>query len=111
LFIVLLAVALAKHVTVPEHKKASLKCGEGKVIEIVNASYGVDASLDSSQEGKGNCKSKPSTLKKVKEKCQCEKGCSIMAENNVFGDPCEGTFKFLWIKYKCLSESDFEMLD
>jgi hypothetical protein len=28
--------------------------------------------------------------------------CSVAASNGVFGDPCSGTVKRLWVQYTCL---------
>ncbi|KAH3853804.1 uncharacterized protein LOC127875396 [Dreissena polymorpha] len=47
-----------------------------------------------------NCVSPTSTVKVV-NLCNGKNQCSITATNGVFGDPCDGTYKYLEVKYVC----------
>ncbi|XP_054752585.2 L-rhamnose-binding lectin CSL3-like [Lytechinus pictus] len=42
-----------------------------------------------------------SSLSRVRSFCQGRSSCSVAASNNVFGDPCGGTYKYLEIEYEC----------
>lgn len=48
-----------------------------------------------------NCVSKDQNA--VKDACSNEPSCSIAATNNIFGDPCSGTTKYLEVEYECVS--------
>ena len=47
-----------------------------------------------------NCRAGKSHSK-VRSLCEGKKSCRVYAKNNVFGDPCWGTPKYLEIKYRC----------
>ena len=49
---------------------------------------------------KTNCGASNS-LKKVKDACNGRNSCSVQADNNTFGEPCHGTYKYLEVKYVC----------
>jgi len=38
----------------------------------------------------------------IKNKCHCKSDCEIAAGNNVFGDPCGRTYKYINITYICV---------
>ena len=37
----------------------------------------------------------------VRRLCQGKVSCELQAQNNVFGDPCYGTAKYLEVQYTC----------
>ena len=39
---------------------------------------------------------------KVINRCERKNTCNVKANNNNFGDPCVGIFKFLSIDYQCI---------
>ncbi|XP_037043163.1 L-rhamnose-binding lectin CSL3-like [Bradysia coprophila] len=39
----------------------------------------------------------------VRSRCSNMHSCSIPATNSVFGDPCDGTSKYLEVEYKCIA--------
>ncbi|XP_069053953.1 L-rhamnose-binding lectin CSL3-like isoform X2 [Lepisosteus oculatus] len=43
----------------------------------------------------------PSTLAVMSQRCDGTKQCEVTATNDVFSDPCVGTYKYLDIKYVC----------
>ena len=42
----------------------------------------------------------------VRSKCQNNMVCKLQVTNNVYGDPCPGTFKYLQIKYRCTTKGN-----
>jgi len=38
----------------------------------------------------------------INEECHCKQKCEIEASNDVFGDPCINTYKYVNITYKCV---------
>jgi alpha-galactosidase len=85
---------------VGERSTANLSCPSGQVIKSINfASYGTPT---------GSCPSfatsscHASTSKsKVESSCLNKGSCSVGANNAVFGDPCQGTYKKLAVAYAC----------
>ena len=86
-----------------ESRKLSLQCRGKSRITITYAMYG--------RLTKGICRgfhlfwstkcNSSQSLPKVKSRCEGKKSCSVYAKNNVFGDPCPGTRKYLKVKYRC----------
>ena len=57
-----------------------------------------------------NCRSLNS-LQNVQGKCNGKNSCELLVNNEVFGgDPCQGTFKYLKINYRCLEYIGKEMI-
>ncbi|XP_022112037.1 L-rhamnose-binding lectin CSL3-like isoform X2 [Acanthaster planci] len=44
-----------------------------------------------------------SGLKIVKQRCEGKRWCNVRASAHVFGDPCPGTHKYLFVRYLCIS--------
>ena len=95
-----------------EHERLDISCPLSQEIEIISAKYGRDkgdfrtckrASLNGFRQRiqSHNCMSGKSTSM-AKKLCNGNQKCSIMAKNNIFGDPCKGIFKYLRVKYKCV---------
>jgi hypothetical protein len=85
---------------VNEHETATLTCPKGKKIKkIFFASYGTPTG-DCHKLKKGSCDSE-SSLCILMTKCLEKPSCSVAAKNEVFGDPCGGTFKRLLVEYVC----------
>ena len=40
----------------------------------------------------------------VKNHCHGQTSCDISASNDIFGDPCYGTYKYLDVKYDCVQK-------
>ncbi|XP_060913195.1 rhamnose-binding lectin-like [Labrus mixtus] len=91
------------HVTC-EHSFAHLQCDAGQVIFVQAAKYGRTDPTKCfykrpvSQTSNVYC-SIPAS--KVAESCNGESSCVIQASNSVFGDPCQGTYKYLEVAYTC----------
>ncbi|XP_048757529.2 adhesion G protein-coupled receptor L3-like isoform X2 [Ostrea edulis] len=43
----------------------------------------------------------PESKRIVAERCDGRTKCTVTASNEVFGDPCKGTYKYLQVYYKC----------
>ena len=79
-----------------------LKCDAGQKIAVKKALYGRKKSnvCPGPKQHNTRCASKKS-MSVVKKKCNGKQRCRIPAKNNVFGDPCRGTFKYLEVEYEC----------
>ena len=44
----------------------------------------------------------------VKGKCDGKKKCRVKSSNKMFGDPCQGTYKYLTVRYTCQGKFGFQ---
>ncbi|XP_058641924.1 L-rhamnose-binding lectin CSL3-like [Onychostoma macrolepis] len=91
-----------------EHANNTLICDHGTVIRIHSANYGrTDRSTCStgrsaSRIAKTDCyASNSQTI--ATDACDGKNGCSLVASNGIFSDPCPKTFKYLYVLYSCIS--------
>ncbi|KAL5020104.1 hypothetical protein ScPMuIL_002996 [Solemya velum] len=87
-----------------EHKTAHLSCPVGKEIHIAHANYGRTdvTTCPHSAMSNTNCHSGPAAANVVKNSCDGRNSCSVLVNNNnMQGDPCVGTFKYLNVDYHC----------
>ena len=79
-----------------------LRCAPGHQIDIFSADYGRLSKTVCKHSATTNtaCRS-PNALAVVKKRCQGSEACSVPATNNIFGDPCGGTHKYLQLTYSC----------
>jgi chromosome segregation ATPase len=85
---------------VSENDTLNLSCPDDKTIVSIDfASYGMPSGSFPSYEI-GWCHS-PSSQIVVSNTCVGQKSCSVRAENDVFGDPCDGTFKKMDVVAVC----------
>ncbi|XP_072018997.1 alpha-tectorin-like [Amphiura filiformis] len=99
--------------TACQGKKLDIDCGD-KFINVISANYGRLSADVCKPKGDGAIKSTncvyPTSLETVREKCQPESQpkskCSIRASTNTFSheDLCDGTQKYLEVKYQCTDE-------
>ncbi|XP_058241472.1 rhamnose-binding lectin-like [Hemibagrus wyckioides] len=88
-----------------EGNTAILTCGDRR-INAVSANYGrTDSTTCSSgrpanQISNTNCYT-PDALNKVAARCNGQSSCSVPATNDLFSDPCYGTYKYLTVVYYC----------
>ena len=91
-------------VIICENHKGIISCPKGKIIDVLNATYG---RLDQQTcphplITSTNCRSSNS-LKHVQDKCNRKTSCELDASESEFNDdPCYGTYKYLEVKYRCL---------
>ncbi|XP_071792399.1 uncharacterized protein [Asterias amurensis] len=80
-----------------------IDCPTGHIIKIDYALYGRvhgSAVCNSQHLLDFNCKAE-NALSIVKNKCENQRWCSVKATNYVFGNPCKGTHKYLFVRYYC----------
>ncbi|XP_037039231.1 L-rhamnose-binding lectin CSL3-like [Bradysia coprophila] len=87
-----------------ERSPLTIRCNNG-VINVISANYGRLSRTPCNDNGNApirtvNCVSRNS-LDIVKAQCSNQESCTVQATNGVFGDPCEGTFKYLQVEYQC----------
>ncbi|XP_065666259.1 protein DD3-3 isoform X3 [Hydra vulgaris] len=70
-------------------------------LKILEANYGRTSSTlcGSNPSYNTKCNNQQKSLQIVKSLCESQTSCSVTASNNVFGDPCVGTYKYLEVKY------------
>ena len=86
-----------KYGTVNEHQTLTLTAPSGMTFSSVTfASYGTPNG-SSGNYTIGGCHANNS-ITIVQNACIGNNSCSVWAKNSVFGDPCVGTFKRLYIK-------------
>ena len=86
-----------------ESQRKTLSCPCGGKIDVLEASYGRQDRQTCSHPfiQTTNCHA-GNSLSIVKSQCNNKSSCSLFASNSVFGDPCEGTYKYLRVKYRCI---------
>jgi CSLREA domain-containing protein len=85
--------------TASEGGLATLQCPEGVVLEIQFASYGTPSGT-CGQFSTGGCHAVNSS-DVVLAQCAGLSNCSIPASNDLFGDPCFGEGKSLYVQAQC----------
>ncbi|KAM4570647.1 rhamnose-binding lectin [Fundulus diaphanus] len=87
-----------------EGSVARLQCDKGQLISVSRATYGrSDQKTCSSgrpvqQTTNVQCSG---NADKVAQRCNGRRRCAVRAGNDVFGDPCVGTYKYLEVDYLC----------
>ena len=87
-------------VTICEHVSRTISCYSGRRIDVLQAMYGRQNSYTCTNNG-DRC-SAGNSYSFVYNRCQNQGSCVLKASNNVFGDPCKGTPKYLYVKYQCV---------
>uniref|UniRef100_A0A4W5QCE8 SUEL-type lectin domain-containing protein n=1 Tax=Hucho hucho TaxID=62062 RepID=A0A4W5QCE8_9TELE len=92
-----------------EYSTSSLDCGKG-VIKVFHANYGrrddSTCSAGRHELSNQNCL-QPKTLDVVKQWCEGKSQCTVGLDP-VFGDPCQGTYKYLEVSYTCLGGCEYK---
>ena len=91
-------------VVICESHKGVISCPKGKIIDVLNATYGRlnRQTCPHPEITNANCRSSNS-LSQVQDECKRKSRCTLHAGNSEFGgDPCSGTYKYLEVKYRCL---------
>lgn len=85
-----------------ENHSSTITCFGGKKIHILKAVYGrTNRHVCPSNAIKTTrCRSGRS-YNIVRRKCNGKSSCWLKASNNVFGDPCVGTYKYLEVVHAC----------
>ena len=90
-----------KTITRCEGKQVNLDCLEGMVIRIVTAMYGRQKVIGCWTVKFTKCTSQRS-LDEVKKRCEGKQICHFTADNDMFGDPCSWTKKYIEVEYQCI---------
>merc|ERR1712013_306633 len=86
-----------------EDRASTISCPVGRVIKIQRASYGrTSAYLCPHEEIRTTKCSSGYSYDKVSSSCNGGKSCKLVASNEIFGDPCGGTYKYLDVRYTCV---------
>lgn len=90
-----------------ERSRLKLKCPPAQFIRITYANYGryskkICPVSTVHYPCKGACRA-ASSFAKVSGVCNGRRSCSVHATNKVFGDPCPGVYKYLAVRYTCVS--------
>ena len=102
--LLLLSAVKTSSLIICENHKGIISCPNGKLIDVVNATYGrLDRQTCHDDRIKStDCRSSNS-LKHVQNKCKGKSTCELHANYSEFrDDPCPGTYKYLEVKYRCL---------
>ena len=97
-----LAKLTKKPIVVCEHHRRRISCPVNKVIQIKYANYGrLNRRYCPSKHIKTTkCRSLKS-MRAVSKVCNGKRSCLLFAKNQVFGDPCYGTYKYLQVSFIC----------
>ncbi|XP_050314725.1 latrophilin Cirl-like isoform X2 [Anthonomus grandis grandis] len=87
-----------------EGKTLKIECKDGEAIKLIRANYGRFSITICNDHGNTdwsvNCMSQKS-LRVLHARCSFKPNCSIEVNNDVFGDPCEGTEKYIEVHFQC----------
>jgi len=86
----------------------TLFCPSGYFIKINSAYYGRQSDVEcpgasADQMIKRDCVSSGSQ-EKIEKMCEGKQSCEIIPENWVFGDHCQGTWKYVKVEYDCVED-------
>lgn len=84
-----------------QYDTLKLDCERNHIMSIVSANYGRTDVAICGLGGDTECYT-PTAYDIVKNKCEGIQSCSIVAHDNVFGDPCTNTIKYLEVSYICV---------
>ena len=87
-----------------ENEELEIKCGKGEEIIIDYASYGSNEKNDCNNITGSDCSARNS-FSQARDICNFKNSCVVKASDSIFGNPCEGVFKFLKIKWRCIPSS------
>ncbi|XP_014677727.1 PREDICTED: latrophilin-3-like [Priapulus caudatus] len=95
-----------------ENSELNIECGKGTLIHVIRANYGRFSIKLCNPNGVTsgwslNCVSRNSK-QIVTEMCQGLGSCVVMATKDVFGEPCENTYKYLEVQYKCTADPNYK---
>lgn len=71
----------------------TINCGSNYYIQITYAHYGIRYWCDASNE-----------VGVLNSRCLYKSSCQVCATNGWFGDPCVGTYKYMWFNWDCKSK-------
>ena len=86
-----------------EDSRAKMSCpASNEVVAVKSALYGRKEKVTCSESSTSNSNcAAGNSLEKVMDYCAGKKSCEFNVGNEVFGDPCRGTGKYLAVDYEC----------
>merc|ERR1712072_1036226 len=86
--------------TICEHERGTISCGYDETLMIIGANYGRKSRdiCPSPRMRRTDCRSVES-LKIVDKLCEGKTKCKLTASNQLFFNPCVGTYKYLKVSY------------
>ena len=82
----------------------TITCAEkpDTALNIIYANYGRTSRdfFDHPKIADTNCRA-PSSLSIVRALCQDVVSCTLSSSNAIFGDPCNGVYKYLDVEFEC----------
>ncbi|XP_066266572.1 L-rhamnose-binding lectin ELEL-1-like [Branchiostoma lanceolatum] len=96
-----IAPSVQQNIVTCEHETAVLSCGSGEEMVVTAANYGRTSSCPCGGPIRTQRCYARNSLRIVRGACNGQRACTIRAHNDVFGDPCVGTFKYLEVSYYC----------
>lgn len=92
-----------KDLVVCQGEEQAILCPVGQTINVVAANYGRthDSTCADDPNSDTNCVS-AGTLDAVKDLCQGERACYLQAMDSVYGNSCDGVYKYLEVDYECV---------
>ena len=81
-----------------ERTASSINCLCG-MISVTNAVYGANPYNPCSRDVR-HCQRTVTSA--VRNRCNNRQRCSLPSSNSLFGDPCQGTVKYLVVHYNCI---------
>ena len=81
----------------------------GTFVHIHNANYGRSSRSVCPHESTRRLRHACSraSFREVAAICNKRTSCRLVASSGVFGDPCVGTYKYLWVKYSCVTAGNY----
>nr|XP_026692634.1 L-rhamnose-binding lectin SML isoform X1 [Ciona intestinalis] len=106
-FTVLLLVAAVYHanaanIVICEGGSNRISCPTGYIINVLHAFYGrTDGTTCPHPSILTTSCTAAGSSNIINDVCDGQQYCSLSANNQVFGDPCPGTYKYIKVEYKC----------
>ncbi|XP_035983916.1 uncharacterized protein LOC118557740 [Fundulus heteroclitus] len=103
-----------KHIVACEHSVAELHCDIGQLISVSRAMYG-RSNNETCSSGRPAEQLKTisclGSTDEVAKRCNGKQKCSVQATNDMFGEPCLNTYKYLEVNYTCQGVCDSPKLN
>ena len=83
-----------------------IKCPLNELINIKYAMYGRVSQSKCKFENfkKDKCVSNINeSINKLKQMCDSKQECNLVVNEKILGNPCKGVYKYLDVKYECVS--------
>ena len=87
-----------------EGERGAISCEGTAVLNILYSNYGRTSCDICLHRAMGNSRCRASSsLSVIMDLCQDETACTITPSNSMFGDPCSYVYKYLEVRYDCVT--------